>query len=281
MCKKMQVVPACPDVSAGTPCCRCLQDFHRVWSDEAARLTLWEPVPPRGYCSLGLVATTDQRAPPTFAAFCVRDNAMRLSEEPPHAVTRLRIAGNEFLATAQQAHTISLCSYDRQTLALQKRSPSEEQQPCLILDQPKLQAVQPPGAAAAAVPTTVHLGTGSVCLRVRNILRVPLLEAETAGVDAECEMLASGVVRASANWSPEVWAYNAALKAWEPVVEKFAVKVRAALAALGPSAYRSPRNSTAQQCSLCIAGCCKQFYKWHHESRLWLLFWILSWQACV
>lgn len=218
-----------------------------MWSDESARLSLWEPVPRRGYCSLGLVATTDQRKPPTFAAFCVRDDAMRLTEEPPHALTRIRIAGSEFLAT--QAQTISLCSFDRQTLALQKRTPNDEKQPCLILDLPKLQAAQPAGAPAATVPKTIHLGTGSACLRVRNILRVPLLEAETAGIDAECEVLASGVMRASANWSPEVWAYNAPLKAWEPVVEKFAVKVRHLCIQHALSA------AMVQASALCRLGC--------------------------
>jgi Vacuolar protein sorting-associated protein 62 len=209
----------------------CVQDFQRAWHDDASRLTLWEPVPPAGYCALGFVTSTDQRKPPNWSAYCVRDRATRFATDRPVTAMRYSTAANEF--TSQPKSTISLCVYDSATLALQKREPATEDRPCFVLALPSAGeggsaagGAPASGAAAAAQPISLHLVTSSVCVRVRNILRVPLLELETAGIDAECDVCADGGARATVNFSPEVWSYNAALKEWEPMVEKFPVRVR-------------------------------------------------------
>jgi hypothetical protein len=202
---------------------RCVQAFKRLWSDDsgATGLTIWHPEAPPGYCSLGAVATTDSRPPPPMSAFCVRHDAALLSQSPPLVAVQISVGNNDFHSQPSTAMSISLCVYDMATQAMQLRRPSTQAQPCFVLSLPTAAV---PGDAAPAV--TLHLGTGSVCVRVRNILRVPLLELETAGIDAECEACCDGSTRATVNFSPEAWSYNAAIKEWEPMVEKFPVRVR-------------------------------------------------------
>ncbi len=208
-----------------------VQDFHKVWSDDSVHLTLWEPVPPAGYCALGYVATTDYRKPPAFSAFCVRDDATHFSDAKPLVAAQLQTGLNDL--GPQGRTSLTLCSYDPSTLALTKRAPGTEGTPQFILSLPAPTEGRAPsrrdsiGSASggASPPLTLHLGTSSMCVRVRNILRAPLLELETAGIDAECEVHQDGGARATLNFSPEVWSYNAALKEWEPMVEKFPVRV--------------------------------------------------------
>ena len=121
--------------------------------------------------------------------------------------------------------SVSLCVYDPQTQALQLRKPTTQAQPCFVLQLPEVAAAGDGGAAAAAT-TTLHLGASGVCVRARNILRVPLLELEMAGCDAECEIGGDGGTRATMNFSVEAWSYNPALKEWEAMLDRFPVRVR-------------------------------------------------------
>jgi hypothetical protein len=146
---------------------------------------------------------------------------------------------------AERPPPISLFVVDNTTHALQLRHPNEQPRPTFILSvvsgnkdgsfpggpEPYLQPAASKGLpsamqskAPAMQPLAFHLRTSSVCVRVRNLLRVPLFELETAEIQVDCDM-DSSLMRATTNCSPEAWSYNAALKEWEPMIEKFPVKV--------------------------------------------------------
>lgn len=61
----------------GQPACTApAAEFHLVWRQPGADgATLWEPVPPRGYRSLGACASSSATSPPAKAALCVREDA--------------------------------------------------------------------------------------------------------------------------------------------------------------------------------------------------------------
>ena len=177
------------------------------------------------------MATTDKQRPSPRAAYCVRDDATFLTNSPALHAIQITPDNVDFFG-ADAPSTISLAVFDPATLAVQLQPPGGQKKSCFVLSLPPAREPigdnpLPIGADGATQPLTVHLGTSSVCVRVRNILRVPLLDLETAGVDAECQMGSSGEMRATVNFSPEVWSYNAGIKEWEPMVEKFPVRVRA------------------------------------------------------
>lgn len=203
-----------------------------MWSDNSGPggLTIWEPVPPPGYSALGVIAATDKQRPSPRAAYCVRDDATFLTNSPALHAIQITPDNVDFFGDNAPS-TISLSVFDPATLAVQLQPPNGQNTHCFVLSLPPARepigdSALPAGASGATQPLTVHLGTSSVCVRVRNILRVPLLDLETAGVDAECQMGSSGEMRATVNFSPEMWSYNAGIKEWEPVVEKFPVRVR-------------------------------------------------------
>jgi hypothetical protein len=226
-----------------------MQEFQRLWSDDSGPggLTIWTPLPPPGYCAVGHVATTDKnRQPPSFGAYCVRDSATFLTTASPKVEVQITPENYDFRGSERPA-SVFLRVLDNATHALQLCHPQERKQPGFILSLPSGRAESFPGAAESqSLPTlgrpselphamqpeqlsamqtlAFHLRTSSVCVRVRNILRVPLLEIETAEINVDCDVNSS-LVRATANFSPEAWSYNAALKEWEPMLEKFPVKV--------------------------------------------------------
>jgi hypothetical protein len=64
-----------------------LQGFKFVWQDDSQYpgLTIWRPTAPPGYAALGMVATIDGQAPPSFSAYCVRLDATKTTTDSPLA----------------------------------------------------------------------------------------------------------------------------------------------------------------------------------------------------
>lgn len=196
--------------------CLYVQDFQPVWKDEVDCLTIYRPVPPPGYRAVGMVAEVDDKRPPALAAYCVRNDMVTDTHASP-------LICLEDLFPVQQGVAVSLCTYDRTTRALQLRPRVTAKSTCPVLNLPSSPAVT---QAAATQPIKVHMSSASICVRVRNILRVPLLEVETSDVGADYDLQANGCISASANCSPEVWSYNEHLKEWEEVIQKVGVQVR-------------------------------------------------------
>jgi hypothetical protein len=63
-------------------------------------------------------------------------------------------------------------------------------------------------------------------VQVRDTLRVPLLEIESKHLSGEASITETGLVTAKLDAQPEIWSYNAPLKAWEPVLEPCQLQVR-------------------------------------------------------
>lgn len=61
---------------------------------------------------------------------------------------------------------------------------------------------------------------------MRDTLRVPLLEIESKHLSGEATVTESGSVHAKLDAQPEMWSYNAPLKAWEPVLEACQLQMR-------------------------------------------------------
>lgn len=208
-----------------------LQDFRRIWGEGSGAhpLTIWEPVPSAGYVALGAVATTDNRAPPPHAGYCVRADATRKLPAGSRPVESVRVAprrDDPFAGAAAPAPAVELCVFDEQLGTMRLRSIGDEgPQPVLALPGATASG-SPAGGDAAAAPLSLHLSTGSVSVRVRSILRVPLFEVETAQAIAECTYHGDGRLAATATARPEMWSYNAALETWEPMLDCVPLQVR-------------------------------------------------------
>jgi hypothetical protein len=183
-------------------------------------------VPPSGYVALGMAATMDSHPPPSHAAFCVRSDAVKSASISPRICVQVTAFREEVFATTP-AQSVSLCVYDPLTLALQLRSHNSETMPSQLLALKSYSQVQERTESAGALPFSLHVNTSSVCVRVRNLIRVPLIEVETAQVIMEYEMKANGCVHALLTCSPEIWSYNAPIKEWEQVLERVPVQVGA------------------------------------------------------
>jgi hypothetical protein len=184
--------------------------------DESDGLTIYEPIPPPGYRALGMVAMKNKLPPPALSAFCVRSDAVRDAQGPP-------IRQLDDLYSMQPGDVaVSLCAYDRATHALQLRPSGGMRTSFPVLSLPSPEAAQ---LNTSIQPVTVHMNSSSICVRARNILRVPLLEVETSKLQAEYSLQADGSVSASAFCSPEVWSYNEHLKEWEEVIQKVPLQV--------------------------------------------------------
>jgi hypothetical protein len=164
-----------------------------------------------------MVATDNGHAPPALSAYCVRNDAVRETQDPP-----LRIL-DDLYPMQPGGVAVSLCTYDRATHALQLRPRGSTRTKCPVLGLPNLETAQ--SIIPAVQPVTVHMNSSSICVRARNILRVPLLEVETSKLQAEYTLQADGSVSASAFCSPEVWSYNEHLKEWEEVIQKVPLQV--------------------------------------------------------
>lgn len=187
-----------------------------VWQDDVDGLSIFRPVPQPGYSAVGMVATKHGQPPPALSASCVRSDAVKESHEKP-----LVCLGDLF--PMSQGVPVSFCTFDRATHALQLRPKGSTKATCPVLNLPSSTPGQP--NSPAVQPVTVHMNSSSICVRVRNILRVPLLEVETSKLQAEYSILADGSVSAMASCSPEVWSYNGPLKEWEEVVQKVPLQV--------------------------------------------------------
>ena len=182
-----------------------------VWQDDFDGLCVFRLIPQPGYTAVGMVATKNGQPPPALSAYCVRSDAVKETHEKP-----LICLGDLFPMTP--GVPVALCTYDRATHALQLRPRDASKAACPVLNLPSSSSAQP--NSPAVQPVTVHMNSSSICVRVRNILRVPLLEVETSKLQAECSILADGSVSAMASCSPEVWSYNGPLKEWEEVIQK-------------------------------------------------------------
>lgn len=187
-----------------------------MWQDDVDGLAIFRPIPPPGYASVGMVATKNGQPPPALSAYCVRSDAVKDTHEKP-------LLCLDDLFPTQQGVAVSLCTYDRATYALQLRPRGSTKATCPVLNLPCSTPVQP--NTPPVQPVTVHMNSSSICVRVRNILRVPLLEVETSKLQAECNLQADGSVSAMASCSPEVWSYNEHLKEWEEVLQKVPLQV--------------------------------------------------------
>lgn len=169
-----------------------------------------------------MVATTDGRPPPSFTAYCVRSDLFSMTTEPPYINVNVTAPTDDLYGSPTS--TVSLCVYDHALQTLQWRSTSRPIHSCPVLDlSSTIPATRIEGPKV--LPFSVHVNVSSMCIRMRDILRVPVLEVETSQVMSECEMQSTGRLTGNASCSPEIWSYNARLKVWEPVMAPVAVQV--------------------------------------------------------
>lgn len=170
-----------------------------------------------------MVATTDGRPPPSFTAYCVRNDLFSMTTDPPFINVNVTAQSDDPFGPPPPS--VSLCVFDRALQTLQWRPTVATSHPCPVLD---LSGTVPTTVidSPKVQPFSVHVNISSVCIRVRDILRVPLLEVETSQVLSECEMRTDGLLSGNASCSPEMWSYNAPLKTWEQVLAPVGLQVR-------------------------------------------------------
>lgn len=185
-------------------------------------MSVWKPIAQPGYAALGMVATTDGRPPPSFTAYCVRNDLFSMITDPPFVNVNVTAPSDDPFGPTPPS--VSLCVYDHALQTLQWRPTISTGHPCPVLD---LSGTVPTTALESpkAHPFSVHVNVSSVCIRVRDILRVPLLEVATSQVMLECEMRPNGLLSGNASCSPEIWSYNAPLKTWEQVMAPVGLQV--------------------------------------------------------
>lgn len=195
-----------------------------MWKDEGSRssLSVWKPIAQPGYAALGMVATTDGRPPPSFTAYCVRNDLCSMTTDPPSVNVNVTAPSDDLYGPPPTL--VSLCVYDNALQTLQWRPTVATGHPCPVLDLSGTIATTPIESPRAN-PFSVHINISSVCIRVRDILRVPLLEVETSQVMSECEMRPNGLLSGNASCSPEMWSYNAPLKTWEQAMAPVGLQV--------------------------------------------------------
>eukprot|EP00892_Ulva_mutabilis_P007576 jgi/Ulvmu1/5190/UM021_0207.1 len=225
------------------------KDFQKVWRDDDSRssLTVWKPVAHPGYAALGMVATTDGRPPPSFTAYCVRNDLFSMTTDPPFINVNVTAQSEDSFGPPHSS--VSLCVFDRALQTLQWRPTVATSHPCPVLD---LSGTVPttPIESPKLQPFSVHINVSSVCVRVRDILRVPLLEVETSQVLSECEMRPNGLLSGNASCSPEIWSYNAPLKTWEQVMAP--VGLQAQVSHEGGSPHAAPSADAGTSLSVSV-----------------------------
>lgn len=212
----------------GLPLIKSPRDYELVWSDgtlkEDSRLCFWMPIPHEGYVAMGYVASLGMM-PPRKGIKCVRKDAAARGTVPRMPIWAVR-------ASEKSIPPFSLWSVD-ETLGTFVVDPTDSYNTSNLLEKWKLKvtdkatsSISEEEATAAAVAAQqaghgvdVIVNTGCISMLVMDALQVPVVEIETASLEAGVHGPSRQVVQAYLGLRPGISAFNGSLKHWEPVVE--------------------------------------------------------------
>ncbi|KAL4527774.1 hypothetical protein Ndes2437A_g02912 [Nannochloris sp. 'desiccata'] len=218
------------DASKGgrLPLIKAPRDYELVWSDgtqkEDLRLCFWKPIPHEGYVAMGCVASIGMM-PPRKGIKCVRKDAAVRGTVPRMPIWAVR-------ASEKSIPPFSLWSVD-ETLGTFVVDPTDSYNTNNLLEKWKLKvtdeaasSISEEEATAAAVAAQqaghgvdVIVNTGCISVLLLDALQVPVVEIETASLEAGVHGPSRQVVQAYLGLRPGITAFNGSLKHWEPVVE--------------------------------------------------------------
>ncbi len=209
------------------PLIKAPRDYELIWSDgtqkEDARLCFWKPIPHEGYVAMGCVASVGMM-PPRKGIKCVRKDAAVTGTVPRLPVWAVR-------ASEKSLPPFSIWSVD-DTLGTFVVDPTDSYNSSNSLDKWKLKVSdeapftggEDEVAAAVAAQQAGHgvdvlVNTGCISVLLLDALQVPVVEIETASLEAGVHGPSRQVVQAYLGLRPGMTAFNGSLKHWEPVVE--------------------------------------------------------------
>jgi len=212
----------------GLPLIKSPRDYELVWYEgtqkEESCLSFWKPIPHEGYVAMGYIASVGTM-PPRKGIKCVRKDAAVRGSVPRTPIWAVR-------ASEKSIPPFSLWSVD-ETLGTFVVDPTDFYNTSNLLEKWKLKvtdeatsSISEEEAAAAAVAAQqaghgvdVIVNTGCISMLLMDALQVPVVEIESASLEAGVHGPSRQVVQAYLGLRPGISAFNGSLKHWEPVVE--------------------------------------------------------------